>query len=81
MAYAAYMLRGHAYDWWRLEEGKHGQETEPWTWELFKSIFYGKYFSKSIRFQKEKEFIKLTQGNMTVAQYEAEFSKIGRAHV
>ena len=67
VAYAAYMLCGDAYDWWRLEEDKHGQETEPWTWELFKSIFYKKYFPKSIHFQKEKEFIKLTQGNMTIA--------------
>ena len=67
MAYAAYMLRGDAYDWWWLEEDKCGQETEPWTWELFKSVFYKKYFHKSIRFQKEKEFIKLTQGNMTIA--------------
>ena len=42
VAYAAYMLRGDAYDWWRLEEEKRGQETEPWTWELFKSAFYEK---------------------------------------
>ncbi|XP_075663221.1 uncharacterized protein LOC142632761 [Castanea sativa] len=78
VTYAAYMLRGDAYDWWRLEEDKRGQETEPWTWELFKSVFYEKYFPKSIRFQKEKEFIRLTQGNMTVAQYEAEFSRLAK---
>ena len=67
VASAAYMLLGDDYDWWRLEEGKRGQETESWTWELLKSVFYEKYFPKSIHFQKEKEFIKLTQGNMTVA--------------
>ena len=78
VAYAAYMLRGDAYDWWRLEEEKSGQETKPWTWELFKSAFYEKYFPESIRFQMEKEFIKLTQGNMTVAQYEAEFSRLAK---
>ena len=27
VAYAAYMLRGNAYDLWCLEEGKRGQET------------------------------------------------------
>ena len=79
VAYASYMLRGDAYDWWQLEEDKRGQETEPWTWELFKSVFYEKYFPKSIRFQKEKEFIKLTQGNMTIAQYEAEFSRLAKS--
>ena len=50
VACVAYMLRVDAYDWWRLEEEKRGQETEPWTWELFKSVFYEKYFPKSIRF-------------------------------
>ena len=72
------MLRGDAYYQWQLEEDKHGQETKPWTQELFKSVFYEKYLPKSIRFQKEKEFIKLTQGNMTVAQYEAEFSRLAK---
>ncbi|XP_075665441.1 uncharacterized protein LOC142635113 [Castanea sativa] len=78
VTYAAYMLSGDAYYWWRLEEDNRGQETEPWTCELFKSVFYEKYFPKSIHFQKEKEFIKLTQGNMTVAQYESEFSKLAK---
>ena len=78
VAYVAYMLREIAYDWWRLEEEKRGQEIEPWTWELFKSVFYEKYFPKGIRFQKEKEFFKLTQGNMIVAQYEAEFSRLAK---
>ena len=78
VAYAAYILREDAYDWQRQEEDKRGQETEPWTWELFKSIFYEKYFPKSIRFQKEKEFIKLTQGNVIVAQYEVEFSRFAK---
>ena len=50
VVYVAYMLRGDAYDWWRLEEDKRGQETEPYPWELFKSVFYEKYFFKSIRF-------------------------------
>ena len=70
VAYATYMLRGDGYDQWRLEEDKRGHKTEPYTQELFKSVFYEKYFPKSIRFLKEKEFIKLTQGSMTVAQYE-----------
>ena len=50
VAYAAYMLRGDAYDLWRLEEEKRGQEIESWTWELFKCLFYEKYFPKSVHF-------------------------------
>uniref|UniRef100_A0A2N9I1S3 RNA-directed DNA polymerase n=1 Tax=Fagus sylvatica TaxID=28930 RepID=A0A2N9I1S3_FAGSY len=40
--------------------------------------FYEKYFPTSVRRQKEREFIKLEQGNMTVSQYEAEFARLAR---
>jgi hypothetical protein len=65
--YATYMLQGDAYDWWRMEEDKHNHDPEPYTWEMFKSSFYEKYFPISVRRQKEREFIKLEQGNMTVS--------------
>jgi hypothetical protein len=76
--YATYMLQGDAYDWWRMEEEKHNQDLEPYTWEMFKAAFYEKYFPTSVRLQKEREFIKLEQGNMTVSQYEAEFARLAR---
>uniref|UniRef100_A0A2N9FDG8 RNA-directed DNA polymerase n=1 Tax=Fagus sylvatica TaxID=28930 RepID=A0A2N9FDG8_FAGSY len=74
--YATYMLQGDAYDWWRMEEDKHNHDPEPYTWEMFKAAFYEKYFPTSVRRQKEREFIKLEQGNMTVSQYEAEFARV-----
>uniref|UniRef100_A0A2N9G313 RNA-directed DNA polymerase n=1 Tax=Fagus sylvatica TaxID=28930 RepID=A0A2N9G313_FAGSY len=73
--YATYMLQGDAYDWWRMEEDKHNHDPESYTWEMFKAAFYEKYFPTSVRRQKEREFIKLEQGNMTVSQYEAEFAR------
>ena len=57
--YATYMLQGDAYDWWRMEEDKHNQDPERYTWEMFKASFCEKYFPTSVRRQKEKEFIKL----------------------
>ena len=76
--YATYMLQGDAYDWWRMEEDKHNHDPEPYTWEMFKVAFYEKYFPTSFRHQKEREFIKLEQGNMTVSQYETEFASLAR---
>jgi hypothetical protein len=76
--YATYMLQGDAYDWWRMEEDKHNHDPEPYTWEMFKAAFYEKYFPTSVRRQKEREFIKLEKGNMTVSQYEAEFARLAR---
>uniref|UniRef100_A0A2N9F3X1 Retrotransposon gag domain-containing protein n=1 Tax=Fagus sylvatica TaxID=28930 RepID=A0A2N9F3X1_FAGSY len=67
-----------AFEMEKLEQGKRSQETEQCTWETFKAAFYEKYFPKSVRFQKENEFIKLQQGSMTVSQYEAEFAKLAK---
>jgi hypothetical protein len=76
--YATYMLQGDAYDWWRIEEEKHNHDPEPYTWKMFKATFYEKYFPTSVHRQKEREFIKLEQGNMTVSQYKAEFARLAR---
>ena len=37
-----------------------------------------KYFPNSVRRQKMGEFIRLKQGNMTVAQYEVKFTELSR---
>ncbi|KAK3040154.1 hypothetical protein RJ639_028404 [Escallonia herrerae] len=48
------------------------------TWERFKSIFFEKYFPLNVKDQKEEEFLKLEQGDMTVAQFEAKFTSLSR---
>lgn len=58
VGYATYMLQGNQ-DWQKLEEDKHGQESEPCAWEVLKAAFYDKYFPQSVCFQKENEFIKM----------------------
>ena len=34
------------------------------------------YFPKSLRYAKAQEFVQLTQGSMTVAQYETHFEEL-----
>ncbi|TYK08195.1 gag protease polyprotein [Cucumis melo var. makuwa] len=43
------------------------------TWEQFKENLYAKFFSASLRYAKQKEFLNLEQCDMTVEQYDADF--------
>ncbi|KAL5559354.1 hypothetical protein UlMin_035565 [Ulmus minor] len=76
--YAAYMLQEDAYDWWRMVKHQHENDTEAFTWEMFKNEFFNQYFPKSVRREKEREFSKLEQGNKTVAEYEANFARLAK---
>lgn len=49
---------------------------EPDTWTMFNEVFTNKYFPRTVRAQKKRDFIRLKQGSKTVAQYEAEFAKL-----
>lgn len=47
-----------------------GADVEPVTWKQFKERFYKKYFSTNLRHQKEKEFLGLEQGSISVEEYD-----------
>ena len=49
---------------------------EPLVWDKFKEVFFKKYFPRSVRRQKEYEFIQLRQSNMTVMEYETKFTQL-----
>ncbi|GAU46009.1 hypothetical protein TSUD_401310 [Trifolium subterraneum] len=46
------------------------------TWEMFKREFFNKYFPADVKNKKVVEFIKLEQGNMSVAKYAAMFDSL-----
>ena len=71
---------GHkvTYDWWLMEQSKMEGNLEPITWERFKTTLTDKYFSRTVRVQKERYFIKLEQGERSVEEYEAECTKLGK---
>ena len=73
------MLKGEAEYWWRsTKKTLPLEEDEILTWTIFLDGFYEKYFLESVREEKEVEFIELIQGNKTVLQYEAKFTKLAR---
>lgn len=74
--FATYLLQGEAYDWLLLVEQR--LDGHAISWGEFKEVFYDKYFPNSVQRQMESEFIKLEQRNLSVAQYEAEFTRLAR---
>ena len=46
------------------------------TWGEFIELFMGKFFPASTRHVKAREFLELKQGNMTVLEYVAKFTKL-----
>ena len=48
------------------------------TWEEFRKLFMGKFFSASSRHAKAWEFLGLKQGTMTILEYVAKFTELAR---
>ncbi|XP_038975808.1 uncharacterized protein LOC120106826 [Phoenix dactylifera] len=78
LLFASYMLQGEAFNWWQMLEHKFEHDGEPLNWDKFRKAFYDKYFPRSVKPQKEQEFIHLKQRGMTVAEYEAKFTELAK---
>ena len=76
---ATYMLQDRADVWWKaaLRTTFVGRESEV-SWKEFLNLFEEKYFPEHIRDAKEREFLSLVQGNLSVGEYEAKFSELGK---
>jgi len=51
---------------------------KPVTWEAFRGKFLSEYFPDSVRYAKEVEFLQLTQGEKSVADYTEKFMHLSR---
>jgi hypothetical protein len=68
--YTAYQLSGEARHWWTAKKVLLIQELgseEAISWPRFQKEFLQQYFPKILKDAKAREFMDLTQGNMTVA--------------
>ncbi|KAJ8773394.1 hypothetical protein K2173_028571 [Erythroxylum novogranatense] len=77
VVYAASLLQGDALHWW---EAVSGSQTRPvgLTWGDFLTVYRKKYLSEVCIQQKQREFLSLTQREMTVAEYERRFTQLSR---
>ena len=72
---AVSLLQGSAYDWWKLVLGSP-RLPNPIPWEFFVQEFRAKYVSDMYRETKWKQFLNLKQRNLSVVEYEKEFSHL-----
>ncbi|GAU50676.1 hypothetical protein TSUD_187600 [Trifolium subterraneum] len=76
LALGTYMLREEANQWWKNAKLRLGDRGVVITWEMFKREFFNKYFPADVKNKKVVEFMKLEQGNMSVAEYVAKFESL-----
>ncbi|XP_016675097.1 uncharacterized protein [Gossypium hirsutum] len=70
------LLRDKVYEWWlTVKEGTHPARL---TWDLFNMTFQSKYVGAIYIDARRREFLNLTQGDRTVAEYKAEFLRMSR---
>ena len=74
---AVSLLQGEAYDWLKLVLKSLGIPN-PLTWEFFFQEFKVKYVTDMYRDSKWKQFLNLKQRNLSVVEYEKEFSHLSK---
>ena len=71
------LLQGSAYDWWKLVL-RSLRLLDPISWEFFIQEFRAKYDYDVYRETKWKQFLNLKQRNLSMAEYEKEFSHLSK---
>ena len=74
---AAFLLKGNAYYWWKVARRGYADPSTI-TWEEFQRIFFDQFYPHSYRDEKKDEFSGLTQGSMSVLEYEQKFVELSR---
>ncbi|XP_016742967.1 uncharacterized protein [Gossypium hirsutum] len=70
------LLQGETYLWWESVV-RHLLDDQV-TWDLFQKEFQKKYIGELYIEEKKQEFLVLKQGNMSILDYEREFSRLSR---
>ena len=73
MPLAEFQLKKLANDWWVSEKASQRGVVN---WAGFKALFYQKYFPQSTRDEMLSRLWALKQGNRSVSDYEAEFTRL-----
>ena len=68
---AGFLLGGSARKWWAYERTKRR-----YTWAQFKTAFHTEFYPPAFVETKRLEFETLTQGSMTVSEYERRFREL-----
>lgn len=72
------MLVGDSYNWWKEVQRSSETHRVILTWEGFRKTFLDKYFPENVKYEKEIEFLRLHQGEMTIDQYVSKFESLSK---
>ncbi|XP_038895853.1 uncharacterized protein LOC120084022 [Benincasa hispida] len=72
---ATFLLQKEAEKWWKVISTRRAS-TDAMLWPEFRKAFEDKYYPSSFRDAKRDEFLRLTQGTMSVAEYEQKFTEL-----
>ncbi|KAM6587512.1 hypothetical protein CsatA_010117 [Cannabis sativa] len=73
---AAFMFQDHARVWWDIVN--QTRDVSVMTWDEFKKLFEEKFYNVAVRTSHQEDFVKLTQGKMSVAEYTLEFDRLSK---
>ena len=74
---AAYYLRGEADNWWTLAKDAC-MPLQSMSWIEFVDKIQERFYPDELRWQKQEEFLTLTQGKMSVQAYTDRFTELSR---
>ena len=75
VSFSAFLMKDRAKDWWRAPERRHPEGVG---WVMFRREFLDRFYPRSYKEARVKEFYRLVQGNLSVSEYEKRFSELGR---
>uniref|UniRef100_A0A6M2EZQ9 Retrotransposon gag domain-containing protein n=1 Tax=Populus davidiana TaxID=266767 RepID=A0A6M2EZQ9_9ROSI len=76
---ASFRLEGEvALNWYESKRGERAASSPPMVWKEFSEIFLERFLPESVREARSYEFEKLVQGDLTVTEYEVEFTRLSR---
>ncbi|XP_059650496.1 uncharacterized protein LOC132296302 [Cornus florida] len=73
---ATYKFSKDAKLWWKSVTNQY--KVEDMSWQMFKELFYEKYFLVTKRLELRDQFNGLIQGNMSVTEYKNKFTSLSR---
>jgi hypothetical protein len=76
VALTTYQFEGEAEYWWGTVKPAPGENPMPW--EHLIELMDAKYYPRDVQRMKEREFLSLRQGTLTVMEYAACFNELSR---
>ncbi|KAK9690534.1 hypothetical protein RND81_09G135400 [Saponaria officinalis] len=74
---ASYYLQKEADNWWTISRVTN-QAAPGFGWTRFCEVLKKRFYPDELRWQKEKEFLQLEQGNLSVQAYADKFMELSR---